>query len=380
MKNYLFLLVFFFSSVALATDSQDDVNKFYSRYDANVILEKEKPISAQEHKELLQIVELRKIEELQYFNFDRKDYLIVFDIEERQYSIAINSFDIFVDDVYVDRFLYGNDPEYNIPMTFENNLDRGVVTAACKSSRIKDGIVFSLIDYRKWTGSPCVGSCIYFNSRVLEIVPHGVTRITWPFSYDYGLERYSFGGLGAGFVYYDYDDNFNGQFQRDWDNNLMPNDSRWLQYMFTHELYPYFSEERILEGMRARGWCASEGFDLQVLEQEYADYDSERRRDIGFLNMILSELPLNRSRVTSYNNIAYYLEQSGHHDSAIHLLEKIIKHFPDRIVAYINLGDAYWGLEKHTEAREAYQNYIRLMRENNREQRIPKRVFDRVGD
>jgi len=135
------------------------------------------------------------------------------------------------------------------------------------------------------------------------------------------------------------------------------------------------------EGFLKR-WCTEEGVDLhiQMIEQEYADNHSDIRTDIDFLRLVLSTLQLDRSTVTHYNNIAYYLEQAGHYDSAIHLLEKIVKDFPDRVVAYINLGDAYWGLEQHTEAREAYQAYIRLMRESNREQRIPQRVFDRVGD
>lgn len=86
------------------------------------------------------------------------------------------------------------------------------------------------------------------------------------------------------------------------------------------------------------------------------------------------------SNVVHYNNIGYYLDESGYHEGAIYILNEVVSAFPNRTVAYINLGDAYWGLEQHTEAREAYQTYIRLMRENNREQRIPQRVFDRVGD
>lgn len=125
-----------------------------------------------------------------------------------------------------------------------------------------------------------------------------------------------------------------------------------------------------------------DGRNIHDLENSYAEGDASLRRDLNFIRMLLDEIPLeyNTSRVTPYNNIAYYLEQSGHYDSAIYLLEEIVKHFPARTVAYINLGDAYWGLEKYSEAREAYQNYIRLMRESNREQRIPQRVFDRMSD
>lgn len=136
------------------------------------------------------------------------------------------------------------------------------------------------------------------------------------------------------------------------------------------------------------------GLDLADLERAYATGDKNLRRDVGYIEMMLDEVPLKynnpyshldrdfiieQERITSYNNIAYYLEQSGDYEPAILILNKIVGKVPNRTVAYINLGDAYWGLEQHTEAREAYQTYIHLMRESNREQRIPQRVLDRVG-
>src|SRR5690554_138880 len=90
--------------------------------------------------------------------------------------------------------------------------------------------------------------------------------------------------------------------------------------------------------------------------------------------------PVSLSNVVHYNNIGYYLDEAGYHEGAIYVLNEVVAAFPNRTVAYINLGDAYWGLEEHTEARQAYQTYIRLMRENNREQRIPQRVFERIGE
>lgn len=120
------------------------------------------------------------------------------------------------------------------------------------------------------------------------------------------------------------------------------------------------------------------GTDISALESRYADPNDSVRQDQRFISGVLLERPLNRSRVTHYNNIAYYMEQAGNYDSAIYLLTGIIEKFPDRTVAYINLGDAYWGLKKHAEAQEAYRNYVRLMRETGREQRIPQRVFERM--
>jgi len=90
--------------------------------------------------------------------------------------------------------------------------------------------------------------------------------------------------------------------------------------------------------------------------------------------------PVSLSNVVHYNNIGYYLDEADYHEGAVYVLNEVVSAFPNRTVAYINLGDAYWGLEKYSEARQAYQTYIRLMRESNREQRIPQRVLDRVGD
>ena len=90
--------------------------------------------------------------------------------------------------------------------------------------------------------------------------------------------------------------------------------------------------------------------------------------------------PLSVVNLVKYNNIAYYLSEGGYHIGAAFILNEVLNQFPNRTVAYVNLGDTYWGLEKHAEAREAYQTYIRLMRESNREQRIPQRVFERIGE
>ena len=85
-----------------------------------------------------------------------------------------------------------------------------------------------------------------------------------------------------------------------------------------------------------------------------------------------------RNAITKYNDIAYYLEQSGLYKEAIYLLEKVIENFPDRTVAYINLGDAYWGLGKKEHAKKAYLVYVEQMTSKNKKEKIPKRVVERT--
>lgn len=116
------------------------------------------------------------------------------------------------------------------------------------------------------------------------------------------------------------------------------------------------------------------------LDAYLRDVDRQAVLSTADVRAMLLVIPVMAANVQHYNNIAYYLEQSGQYSESILLLNEVVATFPNRTVAYINLGDAYWGLEKYSEARQAYQTYIHLMRENNREQRIPQRVLDRVGD
>jgi tetratricopeptide (TPR) repeat protein len=89
---------------------------------------------------------------------------------------------------------------------------------------------------------------------------------------------------------------------------------------------------------------------------------------------------ISTKNITDYNNIAYYLEQASAYKEAIYLLEKIIEKFPHRTVAYINLGDAYWGDNNKEKAKKAYQTYIQQMKEQGKERRIPKKILERVTE
>ncbi|MCF6349697.1 MAG: tetratricopeptide repeat protein [Flavobacteriaceae bacterium] len=95
------------------------------------------------------------------------------------------------------------------------------------------------------------------------------------------------------------------------------------------------------------------------------------------LDYLIDNIGINEKNISKYNDIAYYLEQSKLYEEAIFLLEEIIKNFPNRTVAYINLGDAYWGLENKEKAKKAYTTYITQMKVLGKEHKIPKQVFDR---
>ena len=105
----------------------------------------------------------------------------------------------------------------------------------------------------------------------------------------------------------------------------------------------------------------------------------------------LKKTPLTLQTVEDYNNIAYYIlefarsheQADSYTDAAVKLLEKIIVQFPDRVVTYLNLGDAYWQRDYNgdrSKARTAYKKYIELMQAQQKDMnRIPKRVPERIG-
>lgn len=84
--------------------------------------------------------------------------------------------------------------------------------------------------------------------------------------------------------------------------------------------------------------------------------------------------------VESANNQAFALEKLGANEESKTLLEEITRQFPDRIVAYLNLGDVYWKLNEKDKAKENYIQYISLMKTQKKDlSKIPKRVYDRIN-
>lgn len=85
------------------------------------------------------------------------------------------------------------------------------------------------------------------------------------------------------------------------------------------------------------------------------------------------------SNVELANNLAYLLEQNGAYSDSKYLLQNIITQYPERLVAYLNLGDADWTLNNKKEAKESYKFYISFMKSQNKDlSKIPQRVYDRI--
>jgi len=105
-----------------------------------------------------------------------------------------------------------------------------------------------------------------------------------------------------------------------------------------------------------------------TIENIFIEYPDVGQSEIKIIN------------VESANNQAFALEKIGANKESKTLLEEITSQFPDRIVAYLNLGDVYWKINEKDKAKENYIQYISLMKSQKKDlSKIPKRVYDRTN-
>lgn len=96
---------------------------------------------------------------------------------------------------------------------------------------------------------------------------------------------------------------------------------------------------------------------------------------------MMNMVPVTNENVALYNDLAYYLQKNPKEDIyAKYILEEVIRKFPKRTVAYINLGDTYWDLQEYESAKESYGVYVQLMKEAGKENIIPQTVLKRLKE
>ncbi|MBC7388983.1 MAG: hypothetical protein H7329_07230 [Opitutaceae bacterium] len=95
------------------------------------------------------------------------------------------------------------------------------------------------------------------------------------------------------------------------------------------------------------------------------------------IKYFLEKEPVDEANVISYNDIGYYLEQKKLFMEAGYVLVKVLEKFPQRTVAYLNLGDVLWNLNEQEKAAEYYKKYIELMKKVGKEAKIPSKVTER---
>lgn len=78
------------------------------------------------------------------------------------------------------------------------------------------------------------------------------------------------------------------------------------------------------------------------------------------------------------NDYGFFLEQYGNYEKAVDVLYGVLTLDPKRMVAYLNIADALWGLGERGNAAEFYRNYADMMMRVNLGHQIPHRVNRRV--
>lgn len=91
---------------------------------------------------------------------------------------------------------------------------------------------------------------------------------------------------------------------------------------------------------------------------------------------LLKNYPITLTNVIQINNIAYYLEQMDILMPAIYILEEIITQYPNRIVSYLNISDAFNKLGLKTKAKENYNHYVTIMKQRGKAGEISQREFN----
>ena len=132
-----------------------------------------------------------------------------------------------------------------------------------------------------------------------------------------------------------------------------------------------------MHGEKCRTFYAVENTldDLEEYVKNYSDFDIDKSR----MDWYLGRYPMNQKNITTYNNIAFYLSNHNNYKPAIYLLHKIIKAFPDRTVAYLNLADAYWDSKDKRNAKIFYKKYLSQINNKGENVSIPSRVSKRIA-
>ncbi|MBP0711796.1 hypothetical protein ABXK61_00535 [Burkholderia sola] len=87
---------------------------------------------------------------------------------------------------------------------------------------------------------------------------------------------------------------------------------------------------------------------------------------------------IDAGNVEDINNLAFYLGKYKRSGDAVEVLQFLVKKFPSRTVARLNLADAYWDIDAKELAAPEYREYRRQMNEKGISAKIPPRVLDRM--
>jgi hypothetical protein len=87
---------------------------------------------------------------------------------------------------------------------------------------------------------------------------------------------------------------------------------------------------------------------------------------------------INIDNLKNVNDLAFYMVNASDYYGAGQILSEIVEKFPGRVVAKLNLADAFWNIDgAKDKAKEMYQKYNEQMKDFNKEALIPIRAIER---
>jgi hypothetical protein len=109
--------------------------------------------------------------------------------------------------------------------------------------------------------------------------------------------------------------------------------------------------------------------------------DAVKLKDIDVYGIadILNSTPVNQNNLPVYRKASQELIDLEMYNEARIILLDLVKNNPVDKELFLNLGDAQWGFDDQSGAKESYQTYLTLLkREGKSPQEAPKRVTERV--
>lgn len=177
--------------------------------------------------------------------------------------------------------------------------------------------------------------------------------------------------------------------QNSMDINFLKKGNNWFSNLVTYYRSSSSGEEKIVQQIA----ISLKDFDFNNVAEQFGKTTSKNtvslndisnneklmQLDIYKIADILKTYPISNQNITIYNDGANNLIEGENFNEARIILLDIVNFSPDRVVAYLNLGDAQWGFDDNENAKKSYRKYISLMKSQGKDlNKIPKRVYERI--
>lgn len=177
--------------------------------------------------------------------------------------------------------------------------------------------------------------------------------------------------------------------QNSMDIDFLKKENNWFSNSITYYRSSSSGEEKMVQQINV----SLKDFDFNNVAKQFGKTTSKStvslddisnkeklmQLDIYKISDILKAYPISNQNITIYNDAAYNLIEGENFNEARIILLDIVNFSPDRVVAYLNLGDAQWGFDDNENAKKSYLKYISLMKSQGKDlNKIPKRVYERT--